>query len=141
MCDSCGKDIKDVALRAASYGGVRWLSSMGPFEAVIEKVGDIANVTSESSHPLTIIAVKTGVSAAVDYIYGTYVYPKFKMGYGDKAGLCECEYMTGMWQIAAQALYEKIVKGRISGEAVIKDVIAIYAQFPISKFLKKSLPK
>ena len=138
MCDSCGKQIKDVAIRAASYGAVRMLESFKPIEKVVEQVESGIGVAVEQKHNTSTILVKSGLNAAVDYVYGEYVYPTYKMGKGDMLGLCECEYMTAFWQVLAQALYEKMIMGGIKTGAIIKDIIAIYAQFPISRIVKKN---
>lgn len=135
MCDTCGNANQDILMRALSYGGIRWAEGTSIINKIEKEVEETINVKEERIPSPMVLAQKTAVNALVDYGYDKWIYPKYKMGYGEKIGFCECEYMKGIWQLMAQVLYEKGMHGKITGGGVLKDIIAIFGQFPVRKLI------
>lgn len=145
MCDSCGNKTQDVVMRALSYGGVRWALGSKPAEMIekpIEKVVGIADepaptlFKAKSKH--SNLLVKIALNAAVDIAYEKWMYDSDKAkGYKEMLGMCPCEYMKGVWELAAQILYEYMLHKKIKPASVIKDGASIYAQFPVRKLVLK----
>jgi hypothetical protein len=132
MCSKCGKEFKDIATRAVTYGVLRWAVDTKPVEGLI---GSVVDVQRESMN----MPVKVGLNAAVDYAYDQWVYDAEKLkGYQDYLGLCPCEYMKGAWQIVAQLVYEGAM-GKVSMSDVIKEIIAVFGEFPIQHIVQSKI--
>lgn len=146
MCDKCGHETRDIITRSAAYAAVRFVEGIPAIdkieETVIEGVGLKDEMKSKSKENMQLVA-KTAVNAAVDYSYDMWLDPWWKKSFPDAyfqksfAGLCPCELMKGLWQLLAQVLYEKGINGKVHGGSVIKDAVAIFAQFPIHNMIYK----